>query len=235
MSEHSVLASIDVDSRGDTGANPVSHTKGKKKRKNYSRAAGPDTLPCSGCKTNVLRIEFALDPKTGEIQKNCITCNIRNRARHKHKREMHPGYAIAQDAKKHDKAQGFAGNDLNEEFVIWFLSTSCIYCGDTQNAMTVDRIDTKRPHNQDNVNPSCIRCNHIRNDMPYWVWITFFVPLVRFLFQRGFFKGWRDKKPHQFHPLRVSSSAAERGPVKPLVRRFESFLTLLFPAKERLC
>ena len=77
---------------------------------------------------------------------------------------------IVEDCLKSDRKRKM-GNDLTVEFVEGILS-SCSYCGETEKIqLSIDRIDNKRGHLQDNVVPACVRCNIVRRDMPYEAWL----------------------------------------------------------------
>lgn len=59
--------------------------------------------------------------------------------------------------------------------------------------MSLDRIDNLKPHNQNNVNPSCVRCNLTRGDMPYEAWL-FISPKIREAREKGLFGDWTRRK-----------------------------------------
>lgn len=81
-------------------------------------------------------------------------------------------------------------NDLTLSFVKKMLEPhECMYCGETEIKMTLDRIDNSVGHLQDNVNPACIRCNGIRSNMPYEAWIEL-APRIREIREKGMLDGW---------------------------------------------
>ena len=81
------------------------------------------------------------------------------------------------------------GNDLTVEFVEGILS-SCSYCGETEKIqLSIDRIDNKRGHLQDNVVPACVRCNIVRRDMPYEAWLML-APAMKKAKEAGLLGDW---------------------------------------------
>lgn len=54
---------------------------------------------------------------------------------------------------------------------------------------SLDRIDNQKGHLKTNVNLSCIRCNLLRQDMPYDAWLML-VPTIRLIRERGLFGQW---------------------------------------------
>lgn len=82
--------------------------------------------------------------------------------------------------------------DVDVSFVAGLIQNGCFYCGDTENLMTLDRIDNEKGHMKTNVNPACFRCNNIRNNMPYEAWMSI-VPSVRFTHESGLFGNWKKR------------------------------------------
>ncbi len=80
-------------------------------------------------------------------------------------------------------------NDLTKEFIETLVSQPCSYCGETELKMTLDRIDNAFGHLQSNVVGACIRCNFIRRDMPYIVWMRL-VPELRKVRVEGLLGNW---------------------------------------------
>ena len=78
--------------------------------------------------------------------------------------------SLWEDYRKSDQKKGRI-NDLTKDQVKDLLSKSCFYCEETEN-MSIDRIDNDLGHLLSNVNPSCMRCNLVRGDMPYEAWLT---------------------------------------------------------------
>jgi hypothetical protein len=92
------------------------------------------------------------------------------------------------EARRSDKRRGLEC-DLNREQIAEIIKRECVYCGETQLRMTLDRIDNSRGHTKDNVNPACIRCNYARRDMPYRAWLCLAEGMRRAR-EFGLFEGW---------------------------------------------
>lgn len=95
---------------------------------------------------------------------------------------------ILEDSRRSDRCYG-RQNNLSREFVESSIKNGCIYCGETQLRMTLDRIDNEKGHTRDNVVPSCIRCNYTRRDIPYEAWLVI-APGMRRAREAGLFGGW---------------------------------------------
>ncbi len=95
---------------------------------------------------------------------------------------------ILADCRKSDRKRGF-GNDLTLDFIVELTKEGCVYCGETQIRMSLDRIDNTIGHVQSNVNPACIRCNYARGSMPYEAWKCL-LKGVREARERGLFGAW---------------------------------------------
>lgn len=81
-------------------------------------------------------------------------------------------------------------NDLDIDFVNGVLSNGCSYCGDKSIKITLDRINNARGHMRNNVVSACVRCNYIRKDMPYNIWLEI-VPSIRKAQKNGLFTNWK--------------------------------------------
>jgi hypothetical protein len=79
------------------------------------------------------------------------------------------GETALKTARRHCRKRGIEC-DLTSLFVARILKQGCKYCGEKELLMTLDRIDNTKSYTKDNVNPSCIRCNLARRDMPYKAW-----------------------------------------------------------------
>jgi hypothetical protein len=58
--------------------------------------------------------------------------------------------------------------------------------------MSLDRIDNSKGHTMDNVLPACLRCNFMRADIPYVVWVKF-IPALQEAERNGDFGDWFPK------------------------------------------
>lgn len=95
---------------------------------------------------------------------------------------------IWNDSRLSDKRFG-RDNDLTKDGIRHLIAQGCVYCGETQLKMTLDRRDNGLGHIQTNVIPCCIRCNYVRRDMPYDAWMLL-VPAMRQARERGMFGTW---------------------------------------------
>jgi hypothetical protein len=98
------------------------------------------------------------------------------------------GYFVLKDSRQSDKVHNRL-NDLTREFVEQQIAKPCTYCELTGLRMTLDRIDNLKGHLQSNVQPSCMRCNYIRRNIPYEAWILM-IPGVKAAAQCGAFGSW---------------------------------------------
>lgn len=97
-------------------------------------------------------------------------------------------YWIFSDSKKKDRARDHSF-DLDIPFVRDLINNGCLYCGETELQMTLDRKDNTKGHTRENVVPACVRCNFMRRDMPWAAWISL-VAAVRLARQDGLFGDW---------------------------------------------
>lgn len=81
--------------------------------------------------------------------------------------------------RNNDKLRGFE-NDLDREFISSEFSKNCIYCGESNLRMTLDRKDRSIGHIKTNCVPACVRCNYMRGTMPYEVWSILIPHLEKF-------------------------------------------------------
>lgn len=157
---------------------------------------------CSGCGATKELTEFG---KTRTwYRTKCKAClnvqrktsnpeSLKKTARNKNKweaakRRLYRDWAIYNDCKFSDKKKGFV-NDLDREFIQQLIGSGCVYCGDTELKITLDRKNNALPHNKDNVAPACIRCNYMRGSMPYIAWMEI-VPILKDIRSRGLFGDW---------------------------------------------
>lgn len=106
------------------------------------------------------------------------------------KRQARPAFAMVKDARNWDHKRGFTKDPaFTVEFVTQMIAQGCIYCGETQIRISLDRIDNSKGHTIDNVVPACIRCNLLRRDMPYAPWL-FVAHGMREAREKGLFEDW---------------------------------------------
>lgn len=96
---------------------------------------------------------------------------------------------LLQDSKRNDKKSG-RENNLTVEFIITnILNKPCYYCGNSTIRRSIDRINNSIGHLQSNVINSCIRCNYLRKNMPFELWIKF-IPILKTIENLGLFEDW---------------------------------------------
>ena len=148
---------------------------------------------CKTCSKDKLLDEF--HKTTTGYRGSCRVCynqtvgakaNLKMKNRRKDPNRF--AFFIVKDSKFADKKEGFE-SDLDESFVSHLIKNGCSYCGEKEIRLSVDRIDNSKGHTKDNVISSCVRCNFIRNDMPYEAWLIL-VPSVRLARESGLFENW---------------------------------------------
>lgn len=106
-------------------------------------------------------------------------------ANEKHRRMTDPKYAAInafRQAKTSSKKRGLPFT-ITREFAIEICQRKCAYCGGKPKLVNgMDRKDSKRGYEPDNINPSCIVCNRAKMDMPYDQWMEHLIALS--VFQR---------------------------------------------------
>ena len=80
-------------------------------------------------------------------------------------------------------------NSLTKEIIEQLISSPCKYCGENFIKMSLDRIDNTLGYIIHNVIPACLRCNNMRGDMPYYLWIHM-VPKIKEMREKGLFSEW---------------------------------------------
>lgn len=98
---------------------------------------------------------------------------------------------ILQDTRRSDRKKGLE-NDLTKEFVETTIANGCVYCGETNLRMTLDRCDNSIGHVMTNVVSACYRCNLTRGSMPIEAW-NFLIEGMRAARLAGAFGSWRSK------------------------------------------
>jgi hypothetical protein len=171
------------------------------------------TMLCKYCGED--RPESAFHMSAGRRRKKCGPCRReqfisnpegfqqaeerRHAVRRKARREndhMTVARNVLQDCRYTDKRKN-RDCDLTLEFVAECVAKPCFYCGvePPEVRITLDRIDNSLGHLQNNVNTSCVRCNHTRGTMPYQAWIRV-APMMRAAQDEGLFDGWNGDGPN---------------------------------------
>lgn len=120
--------------------------------------------------------------------------NIRYRKRHNQlekERRSNPvnrARFLLNDCRSSDKRRNLIC-DLDLAFVEQEIKKGCDYCGSKKVLITLDRINNDLGHIKNNLVPSCIRCNFIRNSMPINAWKKL-VPVIRELVENDVFGEW---------------------------------------------
>jgi len=160
-----------------------------------------DQKSCKACRSTKSIQSFELIRGGPNRRQTCHTCRARkkrkynpaqNAVRQAQARTRNPHTYILIDCRNSDRKKGLSGNDLDGETVKDLISKPCLYCGSANPRMTLDRIDNARAHSRDNVNPSCLRCNLLRGDMPYPAWMAL-APKIREITEAGLFGDWKTK------------------------------------------
>ena len=95
---------------------------------------------------------------------------------------------VREDSKRYDRVHGLL-NDMTTELVVSIFDGGCIYCGDQDGPLTLDRIDNRLGHVMTNVVAACCRCNDVRGGMPHEAWLIV-APAMRTARERGLFGSW---------------------------------------------
>jgi hypothetical protein len=95
---------------------------------------------------------------------------------------------ILEDSRKDDRRENHQ-NDLDRDWIEARIQGGCSYCGESELLMTLDRIDNFKGHTKDNVQAACIRCNYLRRDIPYTVWMAI-VPTIKASKDAGLLDTW---------------------------------------------
>jgi len=140
---------------------------------------------CAKCGIIKENQEYYLDSRTGKPNGYCKACQKACSLA----RRSNPAQAILDDTNRTDNKVGRKGNDLTLEFVERAISGGCIYCGETEIRITLDRKDNSLGHTQANVVAACNRCNIIKRDMPFEAWLMV-SPGMKKAREAGLFAGW---------------------------------------------
>ncbi len=180
-----------VDGKADTA--PLK--RAAERREGSSPSVGTKRI-CKRCDLPKELLQFKLK-KNGSRSHTCTQCwtssywsrrgayqNELARVR----RQANPAQAVWTDSRRFDLRNNLE-NDLTKDFIREMLSKPCIYCGETQLRMTLDRIDNAKGHMRANVVAACLRCNYFRRDMPYEAWLHI-VPSLREAREMGLLGSW---------------------------------------------
>jgi hypothetical protein len=142
---------------------------------------------CKSCRNKVTNCSFTRRRQSDVVIKN--KDNARKRAERKNPNKR--AKFILEDSRRGDKKKN-RDNDLSLDFIKESISKGCSYCGEKIINICLDRINNSKGHTKDNVVASCVRCNYIRNSMPYEAWLHI-VPLVKDAYISGLFNNWKTR------------------------------------------
>jgi hypothetical protein len=118
----------------------------------------------------------SIDKKAGRVRKHrkpraeyAAERSASNKYARKHNVDV-PKFIMA-DSRRSDKKRGHH-NDLDYEWIKSAIYSGCVYCGEQDLRMTLDRQDNDLGHIKTNVVPACIRCNIARRNMPLEAWLV---------------------------------------------------------------
>lgn len=135
---------------------------------------------CSICGGRKALSLFARYRRGGQLRRRgyCLCCHReRGRRYHTEHREEISARRKAGKAHRADPVHQLlavtrrSSGDLTVDFIRAHLARSCIYCGRSDQPMTLDRIDADRGYLQSNVAPCCQRCCQLRDGMSIAVWL----------------------------------------------------------------
>lgn len=126
------------------------------------------------------------DKSNRKLPHRKLKINEKNRLDRKNPEKL--AQIIIRDSKGSDKKFS-RENDLTIEFVEGLIGCGCLYCGETELRITLDRIDNSKGHLQGNVVPACIRCNYARGSMPHAAWMCLLKGLTEAR-EKGLFGDW---------------------------------------------
>lgn len=157
---------------------------------------------CKDCETTKSESSFELIRGGPKRRRSCWTCRARKKRKHNpaqyaqmqaRSRHKHRHTSILVDSRKEDRKKGREGNDLDGAYIKEMITHPCLYCGLSEQRMTLDRIDNTQAHKKGNVNPCCLRCNLIRGNMPYRAWVAL-VPRLIEIIKEGLLDDWQPKR-----------------------------------------
>jgi hypothetical protein len=148
-------------------------------------------------------------------EKNKATVQLRRRI----ERRANPAQAILADARRADRKRG-RECDLDLDFIRAAVGAPCVYCGETEIRMTLDRVDNSLGHAKANVVGACERCNYLRRDMPYEAWLVVALGM-RAARERGLFGTWTGGIHHR-HALPARPVSDRKTPEHGTTARYKT-------------
>lgn len=133
------------------------------------------------------------------------------------RRQKYPELAILRDSRNSDRKYCRPGNDLDREYIRQAISGACIYCGDSELRMTLDRIDNKLAHTKANCVPACLRCNYMRGSMPFEAWQCL-IPGVKEAREKGLFGAWHARPFAKRHAGRSEDATYSKDEVSAIAK-----------------
>lgn len=139
----------------------------------------------SGCGEVKLRSHFTNDKSKRSGKRNrCKQCQraynkanpaARLAADKKYRVQPHVRFA---KYKASAEKRGFIWNLTRDQFMIHWKK-DCTHCGSTIETIGLDRIDSSKPYQSDNVEPCCAKCNQMKSDWSTDDWIAHMVKIVK--------------------------------------------------------
>lgn len=131
---------------------------------------------CSTCKRVLTRGHFANDKSKKDGKRSrCRGCQREWNSEHRERRrEIQRKYASKPENryKKYKRSaseRGFQWELTRDQFMKHWQKP-CVHCGGTIETIGLDRIDSKLPYREDNVEPCCSVCNRLKSDMNTTDW-----------------------------------------------------------------
>jgi hypothetical protein len=125
---------------------------------------------CSACNQVLLRSHFTNDKSKKDGKRSrCRGCQREHRKTHgdsylaaqrKYARKPEARYA---KYKRSASERGYEFKLTRDEFMKHWQKP-CVHCGDTIETIGLDRIDSAKPYQADNVEPCCRKCNQMKSD-----------------------------------------------------------------------
>lgn len=125
---------------------------------------------CSSCHEVLLRSHFTNDKSKKDGKRSrCRKCQREwNKSNGHRKREAQRKYAAKPENrfkkyKRSAETRGFEWLLTRDEFMKHWQKP-CVHCGATIETIGLDRIDSSKPYQADNVEPCCRTCNAMKSD-----------------------------------------------------------------------